>query len=67
MITVPLFLILSPFITLAYTYRAMLNSGDNRHCQVVFAFNNHASIKLSNAMLRLVLFIMLKRFNNEFF
>lgn len=44
-----------------------MNSGESRHCQVVFTFNNHASIKMSNASVGLILFIMLKRARNKFF
>jgi len=45
----------------------MLNNGDNGHWQVVFTFNGYSSIKMSNASLRLVLFIMLKKVSNKFF
>lgn len=47
--------------------RTVLNNSDSGHCQFVFTFDDHISIKMPNATLRLVLFIMLKRLNNKFF
>ena len=49
-----------------HVVRTVLSSRDRRHCQVVFTFDDRGSIKMPNATLRLVLFVMLKRLNNKF-